>query len=115
MVMQEPGESISIMPQSLLVMPVPVVVVLLIWAAVAKLQIVAPELSFSIVARSSIEVLLPLLAGPGGDEVLQGRVNSSTLKYGTMTKVVGWTYKYDTIYELVDPAGCTDIASYTLV
>jgi hypothetical protein len=86
---------------------------LIIGAPVTKAETVAPELSFTTVARSSIQVQLPLLTGPD-DEVLQGRVNGSTLKYGTLTKVVGWTYEYVTIYELVDPAGCTDIASYTL-
>eukprot|EP00775_Hariotina_reticulata_P008128 gene8128-8322_t len=97
----------------LLLMMVSVVCLLLASTPAVRADIVAPELSYSIVARDSVEIRLPLLTGLDG-EVLQGRVNSSTLKYGTITKVVGWTYKYSTTYELVDPAGCTDIASYTL-
>jgi hypothetical protein len=84
----------------------------LVWCSAAQ-DINVYELSFYTVATGTVQFDLPRLIGPDGD-ILSGSVNASTLRYGSIKRVVDWTYEYSSIYKQVDPNGCTDVASYTL-
>lgn len=88
---------------------------LLCWLLAAEVQAqdaVASDLRFYTVARGSFEFNLPVMIGGADGDVLVGTVDATGLRCGTITQVVDWTYT--TIYERVDPAGCTDVANYTL-
>jgi hypothetical protein len=84
----------------------------LVWSSVAQ-DIIVNDLSFDTVATGTFQFDLPRLLGPDGD-ILSSSVNAGTLQYGSIKRVLDWTYEYATNYTRVDPNGCIDLASYTL-
>lgn len=73
----------------------------------------AKNVSVDTLVRTPVDVVLPVVIGPGGD-VLDASVNASTLRYGNLTMVDEWKFTYTPKSAAVPKNGTTDTCQYTL-